>query len=105
MRSEGSIVQTALPGINAAAAPSPPAILSGTLTLYQLYDIGDAIDLDLAQACLAAPGAQRRAPVPARPPASIQTAQPPLRIALGPTSVALGGLAFAGRLRASIYDL
>ena len=32
----------------AAAAPNLPAILSGTLTLYQLYDIGDAIDLDLA---------------------------------------------------------
>src|SRR3954464_15235871 len=47
--------------MNAAAVPSLPAILSGTLTLYQLYDIGDAIDLDLAQACLAAPGARRRA--------------------------------------------
>jgi len=98
-------VQTALPSMNAAAVPSLPAILSGTLTLYQLYDIGDAIDLDLAQACLAAPGARRRAPVPARQSESIQIAQPPLRIELGATSAALGGLAFAGRLRASIYDL
>jgi len=99
------IVQTALSNVNALAAPSPPAILAGTLTLYQLYDIGDAINLDLAQACLAAPGAQRRVPVPARQSESIQIAQPPLRIALGTTAAALGGLAFAGRLRASIYDL
>src|SRR4051812_44911499 len=91
--------------MNAAAVPSLPAILSGTLTLYQLYDIGDAINLDLAQACLAAPTARRRAPVPARQSESIQIAQPPLRIEIGATSVVLGGLLFAGQLRASIYDL
>ncbi|MBK9715396.1 MAG: hypothetical protein IPO81_29550 [Kouleothrix sp.] len=95
-----------LPADGAAKpAAHPPAILAGTLTLYQLYDIGDAINLDLAQACLAEPGARRRAPVPARQSESIQIAQPPLRIEIGATSAALGGLAFAGRLRASIYDL
>ena len=95
-----------LPADGAAKpAAHPPAILAGTLTLYQLYDIGDAINLDLAQSCLAEPGARRRAPVPARQSESIQIAQPPLRIEIGATSAALGGLAFAGRLRASIYDL
>jgi hypothetical protein len=98
-------VQAILSGTEVAAEPSLPTIVSGTLTLYQLYDIGDAIDLDLAQACLAAPGARRRAPVPARQSDSIQIAQAPLRIDLGATSAALGGLAFAARLRASIYDL
>src|SRR4029450_4268561 len=50
-------------------------------------------------------GARRRAPVPARQSESIQIAQPPLRIDLRATSAALGGLAFAARLRASISDL
>lgn len=43
-------MRTALSGASAAAALDLPAILSGTLTLYHLYDMGDAIDLDLAQA-------------------------------------------------------
>src|SRR5262245_54994462 len=59
---------------------SPPDILAGTLTLYQLYDIGDAIDLDLAQVCLAEPQAQRRALPPTRQAESIQIAEPPLRV-------------------------
>ena len=84
---------------------APPKILAGSLTLYQLYDIGDAIDLDLAQALLAAPDARRRAPVPARQSESIQIAQPPLRIEIGATSAGLAGLAATGKLRASIYDL
>lgn len=83
----------------------PPKILAGSLTLYQLYDVGDAIDLDLAQALLAAPDARRRAPVPARQSESIQIAQPPLRIEIGATSAGLAGLAATGKLRASIYDL
>ena len=29
-----------------------PAIASATLTIYQFFDIGDAIDLDHAQRCL-----------------------------------------------------
>ncbi len=89
----------------APADAAPPKIVRGTLTLYQLYDVGDSINLDLAQACLAEPTARRRSPVPARQSESIQIAQPPLRIARGTTSAALGGLAFAGTLRASIYDL
>ena len=83
----------------------PPKILAGSLTLYQLYDVGDAIDLDLAQALLAAPDARRRVPVPARQSESIQIAQPPLRIEIGATSAGLAGLAATGKLRASIYDL
>jgi hypothetical protein len=84
---------------------SPPDILAGTLTLYQLYDIGDAIDLDLAQVCLAEPTAERRTPVPARQSESIQIAQPPLRVAIGAMATTLGDRSFIGTLRASIYDL
>ncbi len=73
--------------------------------LYQLYDIGDAINLDLAQACLAEPTAQRHSPVSARQAESIQIAQPPLRVTIGRTAIVLGGLPFVGTLRASIYDL
>jgi hypothetical protein len=96
------IVQSDLPNLLPARAPD---ILAGTLTLYQLYDIGDAINLDLAQACLAEPGAQRRVPVPARQAESIQIAQPPLRVAIGTTATVLGDRPFVGTLRASIYDL
>lgn len=96
------IVQSDFPGPFPA---SPPDILAGTLTLYQLYDIGDAIDLDLAQVCMAEPTAQRRAPVPARQSESIQIAQPPLRVAIGATATTLGDRPFVGTLRASIYDL
>jgi hypothetical protein len=84
---------------------SPPDILAGTLTLYQLYDIGDAIDLDLAQLCLAEPTAQRRALPPTRQAESIQIAEPPLRVAAGATATTLADRPFVGTLRASIYDL
>jgi hypothetical protein len=82
-----------------------PDILAGTLTLYQLYDLGDAIDLDRAQACLAVPTARRRMPVQGRQAESIQIAQPPLHLELGTTTATLAGVAFAGTLHASIYDL
>jgi len=96
------IVQSDFP---APFSASPPDILAGTLTLYQLYDIGDAIDLDLAQVCLAEPQAQRRALPPTRQAESIQIAEPPLRVALGATAATLGELSFVGTLCASIYDL
>ena len=82
-----------------------PDIQSGTLTIYQLYDIGDQIDLDLAQTCLAEPTAHRHKPVRVRQSESIQIAQPPLRVEVGEVAFALGGISLAGTLRISIYHL
>lgn len=90
---------------NGLATAHLPDIQAGTLTIYQLYDIGDEIDLDLAQTCLAKPTAYRRMPVRVRQSESIQIAQLPLRVELGTVAFALGGISLNGTLRTSIYDL
>ena len=82
-----------------------PDIQLGTLTLYQLYDIGDEIDLDKAQTCLAKPTARHTPPVRVRQSESIQIAQPPVRVNLDIVKFVLDGISLAGTLRASIYDL
>lgn len=83
----------------------PPDIEAGTLTIYQLYEIGDEIDLNLAQSCLAQTKAYRSTPPRVRQSESIQIAQPPLRVELGTLALALEGMSLNGKLRASIYDL
>lgn len=83
----------------------PPEIEAGTLTIYQLYDIGDEIDLNLAQTSLAKPTAYRRTPPRVRQSESIQIAQPPLRVELGTVEIALHQMSLKGTIRASIYDL
>jgi hypothetical protein len=90
---------------NGLVTANLPDIQVGTLTIYQLHDIGDEIDLDLAQTCLAKPRAYRRMPVRVRQSESIQIAQPPLRVELGKVAFTLGGLSLDGTLRTSIYDL
>jgi hypothetical protein len=90
---------------NGVATARLPDIQAGTLTIYQLYDIGDEINLDLAQICLAKPTAHRHTPVRVRQSESIQIAQPPLRVELGAVAFALGGISLTGTLRTSIYDL
>ena len=82
-----------------------PDIQAGTLTIYQLHDIGDEIDLDKAQTSLAEPTAHRHTPVRVRQSESIQIAQPPIRVELGAVAFTLGGISLTGTLRASIYDL
>lgn len=82
-----------------------PLIEEGTLTLYRFYDVGSEIDLDRAQTCLAEPAMRRHTSREARQSSSIQVAQPPLHVELGPTSATLGGLALPGLVRAGIYDL
>lgn len=82
-----------------------PDIQAGTLTIYQLYDIGDEIDLDVVPTCLAEPTARMQPPVRVRQAESIQIAQPPVRIEVGPASLTLNGRSLAGALRTSIYNL
>lgn len=90
---------------NNSALAQPPEIEAGKLTLYQLYEISDEIDLNLAQTCLAEPTAHRRTPPRVRQSESIQIAQPPLRIELGTVAIALSKMSLTGTLRASLYDL
>ena len=85
-------VGTAVPGIERAA-----------LNLYQLYDIGDSIDLERARLALAAPSTRMR-PVATRG-ASIDMPQPPLVVGMGKTTLPLECGQFAARIEARIYDL
>jgi hypothetical protein len=87
------------------AAAYLPEIEAGTLTIYQLYDVGDEIDLNLAQNCLAQTKAYRSSPPRVRQSKSIEIAQPPLRVELGTVTLALEGMSLNGKLHASIYDL
>lgn len=86
------------------AASRLPAIASAVLTIYQFFDIGDAIDLDLAQRCLSNPS-ERRVRLRTRQSESIRIAQPPLRVELGTVPVALADRRHPGALRAVVYDL
>lgn len=86
------------------AASRLPAIASAVLTIYQFFDIGDAIDLDLAQRCLSNPS-ERRVRLRTRQSESIRIAQPPLRVELGTVPVALADHHHPGALRAVVYDL
>ncbi len=83
----------------------PPALLASAFTIYRLYNLGEEIDLALAQAALARPIAHRRHSSGVRQAGSIQIAQPPLRLDLGTGSLALGTLSLTGTLCANIYDL
>lgn len=74
-------------------------------TLYLFYDIGDEIDLEAAQACLAAPTVRRQPPIYVRQSERIEIAQLPVWVELDRFSVELGGIQFDGMLHASIYDL
>ena len=95
----------ALTNTTLGVVSQPPDIEAGTLTIYQLYDIGDEIDLNLAQSCLAETKAYRSIPPRVRQSESIQIAQPPLRVELGTFALLLPGMSLNGTLRASIYDL
>lgn len=86
------------------AAPHLPTITSAVLTIYQFFDIGDAIDLDQAQRCLSNPS-ERRVRLRTRQSESIRIAQPPLRIDLGSAPVTLADEQRIGALRAVVYDL
>lgn len=82
-----------------------PEIEVGTLTIYQIYEVGNEIDLNLAQNCLAQTKAYRSSPPRVRQSESIEIAQPPLRVELGTVTLALEGMSLNGKLHASIYDL
>jgi hypothetical protein len=81
-----------------------PPLPHASFLIFRIYRIGEQIDLARAQT-LAATGAERRQLPGAPHVASIQVAQPPLRLELGQRSIAVGLLRLQGALRATIYDL
>src|SRR5262245_61914359 len=81
----------------------PPDIARAALHLYQLYDVGDAIDLESARVTLTAPSARVR-PVVSRG-GSIDIPQLPLEVGMGDFDLTLAGAQMRGHLHARIYDL
>src|SRR5262245_46220636 len=84
-------------------ATPPPEVTRAALHLYQLYDVGDAIDLEVARATLAAPSARVR-PVVSRG-GSIDIPQLPLEVSMGDFDLTLSGARMSGHLHTRIYDL
>ncbi|MGE0544883.1 MAG: hypothetical protein AB7R89_32405 [Dehalococcoidia bacterium] len=82
-----------------------PQVTAATLTLFRFYDVGYAIDLERAEALVTAGMGRHRTPGRVRQSSSIEIAQPPLWVGLGPAAVELAGLRLEGTLRASVYDL
>jgi hypothetical protein len=77
--------------------------VGATVQLYRLFDLADALDLERARECLAAPLIAQR-PVVSRG-ASIEMPQLPVAMELGTASTPLREAAGAARLEARLYDL
>lgn len=80
-----------------------PAITSAALHLYQLYDVGDSVDLDFARTLLATPSTRIR-PVQSRG-ASIDIPHLPLEISMGEVDLRLGARDLHGQIHARVFDL
>lgn len=81
-----------------------PLILRAELRLYQLYDLGDSIDLEHARAAVAEPS-ERMRPVTTRG-GSIEIPNPPVVVRVEYEPIVLdGGVTVRGRVDARIYDL
>jgi hypothetical protein len=91
------------PTPTAAPLAAAPPILRATLQLYRLFDLADALDLERARECLAAPLIAQR-PVVSRG-ARIEIPQLPVAVELGTARAPLREAAGEARLEARLYDL
>ena len=91
------------PAPTAAPLAAAPPILRATLQLYRLFDLADALDLERARECLAAPLIAQR-PVVSRG-ASIEMPQLPVAVEPGAARAPLREAAGEARLEARLYDL
>src|SRR5579875_1268113 len=80
-----------------------PPMERAALHLYQMYDLSDSIDLEVAAGLLAADSTRMR--TIATRGGSIDMPQLPLEISMGQARVTLAGKMLSGRLHARIYDL
>lgn len=83
--------------------PPLPTLKSGRLHLYQLYDIGNGIDLDRSRTQVVAPSARVRSVVSRG--ASIDVPELPLEISMGEHPVTLDAFSLHAQSYARIYDL
>ena len=85
-------------------APSPSTLLvAGSLVSYRLFDVGYALDLEHAGRLLEGLATGRTRPTRGEAKALV-IAQPPLILALGPTTLPGGGPWSAAELSACCFD-
>jgi hypothetical protein len=84
-------------------APAPLQVREGTLRIYRLFDVADAIDLARAEAGASTPAARRRLE-PVHGPAALQIPRPPLHLALGAREVPLASGPRAAQARVHLFE-
>jgi len=93
---------TLVPDPITARSPSP-LLVAGSLVSYRLYDVGYALDLEQAGRLLEGLATGRTRPTRSEAKALV-IAQPPLILALGPTSLPGDGASSAAELSACCFD-
>ncbi len=78
-------------------------VADGTIRIYRLFDVADAIDLGRAEALAGAPTSRVRLEG-SRTHSAIEIPRPPLRLALGPRALPLPSGERPGIARASLFD-
>jgi hypothetical protein len=78
-------------------------VADGTLHVYRLFDIADALDLARAEQLLAAPRARLRLEG-AQSSTAMEFPRPPLQVALGPRSLPLSSGPRDAEVSAKLYD-
>jgi hypothetical protein len=77
------------------------AVREGSVRIYRILDVADAIDLARAEALAAAPKSRFRLRSPRT---ALEVAQPPLRLALGTREVVVAGATRRVEIQASLFD-
>ena len=84
-------------------APRTFHVAEGTLHVYRLFDVGDALDLSRAEALLAAPSSRLRLEG-AQSTTALEIPRPPLHVALGSRVVPLAGGMRSAEASANLFD-
>jgi hypothetical protein len=85
---------------------SAPSVAAGEVTVYRFYDIAYAVDLDRAEAILAArPGAGgARKRLSATPPKAVAYDAPPVVLSLDPVRLTIDGASVEAQVTGRLYD-
>ncbi len=84
-------------------APRTFRVAEGTLHVYRLFDVGDALDLARAEALLAAPSSRLQLEG-AQSTTALEIPRPPLHVALGSRTVPLAGGTRSAEASAHLFD-
>jgi hypothetical protein len=82
-------------------AAAPFRVREGSVRIYRILDVADAIDLARAEALAAAPKSRFRLRSPRT---ALEIPQPPLRLGLGPREVVVAGSRRRLEVQASLFD-